>query len=365
VALVFGLPEIVAFSSQGDPAGAQTIRPIATFLETPSDRVEIYFTAANNTLWIDVYSRGFLIQKLIFPQIYLDKQDKVNLVIASNDVEFGATLQVMRDGYPITHQIQTSNGSIKPTRILLSNRNRTVVTPLEWYAIQVNESEALDANERAAFLVSDRMFRILDTGGRPGDMDLNGFVDFDDIDDFGLALNDPALYQATFTVPGSLHGDADGDGDLDVDDIDEMIAIFSVIPTPGDMDVDGDVDFDDIDEFVQGLTFPAAYEDLFGIPPDRNGDLDRDRDLDFDDIDNFVALLGASSSAVAQATATVLRNDPIDVDTFAQGFMSNQRWTPRLVVGQGYLCDLDGDRDQDFDDIDELLSLLALNAARI
>jgi hypothetical protein len=60
---------------------------------------------------------------------------------------------------------------------------------------------------------------------------------------------------------------------------------------PGDMARDGDVDFDDIGPFVLGLTDPASYEAMFGVPPTVNGDLDQDGDFDFDDIDDFVAVL--------------------------------------------------------------------------
>jgi hypothetical protein len=52
-----------------------------------------------------------------------------------------------------------------------------------------------------------------------GDMDTNGHVDFDDIDDFVLGLNNPVLYQSTFGVPPALMGDTDGNGLLDFDDI--------------------------------------------------------------------------------------------------------------------------------------------------
>ena len=44
-------------------------------------------------------------------------------------------------------------------------------------------------------------------------------LDFDDVDDFVLGITNPAQYEATYGVPGSLHGDFDGDGDLDFDDI--------------------------------------------------------------------------------------------------------------------------------------------------
>jgi hypothetical protein len=48
---------------------------------------------------------------------------------------------------------------------------------------------------------------------------MDGDVDFDDIDDFVLALGDPAAYELAFGVPPETTGDIDGDGDVDFDDI--------------------------------------------------------------------------------------------------------------------------------------------------
>ncbi len=77
-----------------------------------------------------------------------------------------------------------------------------------------------------------------------GDMDCDGDVDFDDIDDFVLGLNDAAAYQAVFGLPPSAKGDTDSDGDLDFDDIQGFVNLLGVgvtgdaraVPEPG-MDV--------------------------------------------------------------------------------------------------------------------------------
>jgi hypothetical protein len=61
-----------------------------------------------------------------------------------------------------------------------------------------------------------------------GDMDIDGDVDMDDLDDFVLALNSASEYEAIFGVPASLHGDLDRDGDLDFDDIDEFALALDV-----------------------------------------------------------------------------------------------------------------------------------------
>ena len=68
-----------------------------------------------------------------------------------------------------------------------------------------------------------------------------------------------------------------------------------------DMDFDGDLDFDDIDDFVLGLNDAAAYEQLFGKPPNVRGDIDGNGNHDFDDISGFVAILTAPSATGQRA----------------------------------------------------------------
>ncbi len=55
--------------------------------------------------------------------------------------------------------------------------------------------------------------------GVRGDMDLDGDVDFDDIDDFVQGLNSPATYFANIGHGAMAAGDMDQDGDQDFDDI--------------------------------------------------------------------------------------------------------------------------------------------------
>ncbi len=66
-----------------------------------------------------------------------------------------------------------------------------------------------------------------------GDMNLDGFLDFDDIGVFVAALNDPATYEATFGVPASQNGDVTGDGLHDFDDINAFVALFTPNSTAG------------------------------------------------------------------------------------------------------------------------------------
>ncbi|MFV2069487.1 MAG: hypothetical protein ACC645_21185, partial [Pirellulales bacterium] len=61
---------------------------------------------------------------------------------------------------------------------------------------------------------------------QPGDLDLDGDVDFDDIGDFVIGINDPAGYEATHGVPPWGSGDTDGDGDFDFDDIPGFVELL-------------------------------------------------------------------------------------------------------------------------------------------
>jgi hypothetical protein len=56
-----------------------------------------------------------------------------------------------------------------------------------------------------------------------GDMNLDGIVNGVDVDDFVLALSDPAAYALKHGIPATAAGDVDGDGDVDFDDIDDFV----------------------------------------------------------------------------------------------------------------------------------------------
>ena len=69
-----------------------------------------------------------------------------------------------------------------------------------------------------------------------GDMDCDGNVDFDDIDEFILGLSDLSEYEKQFGIPPATKGDTDGDGDLDFDDIRGFVTHLSsdtgAVPEP-------------------------------------------------------------------------------------------------------------------------------------
>ncbi len=74
---------------------------------------------------------------------------------------------------------------------------------------------------------------------RIGDLDGDADVDFDDIDDFVEALNDPQGYENTFGVSPAGRGDIDLDGDHDFDDIGAFVQLLNagvagltVVPEP-------------------------------------------------------------------------------------------------------------------------------------
>jgi hypothetical protein len=231
IAIVFGLPPVSAFSSHFEPAGPGASRPIATLLQDSTHRIEINFRYADRTLSITQYADDVLAGQLTFADVFLDREDKVNLVLSSSESEFGATLQVMRNSEPVTHQVQPSTAAIDIRRILFSNGDQAVVSPLEWYAVQVNKHAALTTSQRDEFIATDKMFRVLDAGDRTGDMDLDGNVDFDDIDEFVFALVDPVAYEQAMLVEPSVQGDTDGDGDLDFDDIPGFVGVLNEFPS--------------------------------------------------------------------------------------------------------------------------------------
>jgi hypothetical protein len=61
----------------------------------------------------------------------------------------------------------------------------------------------------------------------PGDMDVDGDVDFDDIPAFVLGLTDPAAYLAQYGQAATVHGDLDQSGTFDDDDIEPLVAMLN------------------------------------------------------------------------------------------------------------------------------------------
>jgi hypothetical protein len=67
----------------------------------------------------------------------------------------------------------------------------------------------------------------LDFFGLIGDMDCDGDIDFDDIDDFVLGLTDAPGYEMIYGVPPAAKGDTDADADIDFDDIAGLVTLLA------------------------------------------------------------------------------------------------------------------------------------------
>jgi len=74
------------------------------------------------------------------------------------------------------------------------------------------------------------------TSGLLGDMDIDGDVDFDDIDDFVLGLNSEPNYFALYGMSPAVHGDMNQDGVQDFDDIAPFVGLLNAgihaVPEP-------------------------------------------------------------------------------------------------------------------------------------
>ncbi|MEW6249246.1 MAG: FG-GAP-like repeat-containing protein [Planctomycetota bacterium] len=71
-------------------------------------------------------------------------------------------------------------------------------------------------------------FRIVNPSGlRPGDLNCDGAVNFDDINPFVLALSDPAGYAAAYPNCNIHNGDCNGDGVVNFDDINAFVALLA------------------------------------------------------------------------------------------------------------------------------------------
>jgi hypothetical protein len=62
---------------------------------------------------------------------------------------------------------------------------------------------------------------------RPGDLNCDGIIDFDDINPFVLALSDPQAYHAAYPNCDFHNGDCNDDGLVDFDDINPFVGLLS------------------------------------------------------------------------------------------------------------------------------------------
>ena len=71
------------------------------------------------------------------------------------------------------------------------------------------------------------IFKIVSFGSRKGDMNIDGVVNFADINPFVLALVNPAAYQAQYGYPATQTGDLNCDGVVNFGDINPFVALLS------------------------------------------------------------------------------------------------------------------------------------------
>ncbi len=123
--------------------------------------------------------------------------------------------------------------------------------------------------------------------------DPNGFSEQYDLRDFGVDFN--PLW-VSIEVAGYNFEIAEG------------VLIHESVPEHimGDMDRSGKIDTDDIDRFILALTYPDAYEALYGLSPDVIGDCDGSGEMNADDINPFVALVIGGSSPAVPEPATLM-----------------------------------------------------------
>ncbi len=276
-ALTFGLSELSSFSSYFDANGNGTVHTIATIFNSLSERIDVTFTrtsAAAGVLSIDVYSSGLLLDKMSFKSIYWDREDQIRLVISNSPEELGVTMLVTRNGYGYdSKSLSGSTTDLIPTAILLSNANKTQVTPLEWYAIQFSPTQSLTTEEREVFVGSSYMFQALDIPPQPvaPDFDSDGDIDGRDF----------LIWQqgAWLTSGASLEdGDSNADGRVDGLDLATWQAGYglgiNVGPPDGDFNDDGVIDDLDLQ------AWQAGYGILWTYGVHAQGDADFDGDVD-------------------------------------------------------------------------------------
>jgi hypothetical protein len=276
-ALTFGLSELSSFSTHFDPVGTGTVHTLASIYKSNTDHIDVTFTktaTAQGVIAIDVYSSNVLLDRLSFKNIYFDRQDQIRMVLSNSPDEFGVTLLVTRNGYGMDSKSIVSSGtSIVPTQIRLSNATRTVVEPMEWYAIQFSPTQALTTAERETMVCLSYMFERLDA---PPVIGPPGFDDDDDIDG-----RDFLIWQRGFGITEWAmreDGDANLDGRVDGLDLTAWQAGYGI---GGPVDPLG-ADFN-LDNVVDGADL-AAWQEGYGTTGTAGargqGDADNDGDVD-------------------------------------------------------------------------------------
>ncbi|MDZ4656719.1 MAG: hypothetical protein SH868_03975 [Bythopirellula sp.] len=332
-ALTFGLSEVSAFSSYFDAVGVGIVHTIASVFKSTQEHIDITFTkttAVAGVLSIDVYSSGLLLDKMSFKSIYWDREDQIRLVISNSPEELGVTMLVTRNGYGLDSKSLVSTGAeFVPTAIYLSNATRTQVTPLEWYAIQFNTTEALTTAEREELVVSDYMFQALDIPPPPT-------ADFDN--DADIDGQDFLIWQRGYGSSAALtteFGDANVDGIVDGLDLILWQAGYGlggpVGPTTADFNQDGVIDEFDLIAWQNGY----GIREIFGAQD--QGDSDSDGDVDGRDFLVWQRqYTGPAPEPVVDTTLepVISESEPEPIETTAVAIIAPEEIANRLTADQ-------------------------------
>ena len=162
VGLVFGIPELGGFAGWIGTTGSDAVHPIATLRQDPNNYIEVGYYRLDQWsqfIVLDVYSDGAFAERLEFPGLSVDMEDRIHLAISGSEDGLGASLLVPRYYVGVQSQTLDELSVIRPQEVLLSsNASQDVVSTLEWYAVQVLPDQALTTQEREAFVISDEIF---------------------------------------------------------------------------------------------------------------------------------------------------------------------------------------------------------------
>jgi hypothetical protein len=276
-ALTFGLPDLSSFSTHFDPAGVGTVHTIASIYQSNNEHIDVTFTrtaTAQGVFSIDVYSSNILMDRLSFSEIYFDREDQIRLVLSNSPEELGVTLLVTRNGYGMDSKSIVGGGtSLVPSQIRLSNATRTVVEPMEWFAVQFSPTQALTTAQREIMIGLSYMFDRLDA---PPVIGPPGFDDDDDIDG-----RDFLIWQRGYGITEwAMREDGDANQDGRVDELDLAIwqkgyGLGGVVgPPSADFNQDGYVDGSDLATWQVGYGIQRTGNAHSQGDANRNGDVD-------------------------------------------------------------------------------------------
>lgn len=156
--LSFGLPS-VGFDAWGGHDG--TPMTLATVWSDVDDYTEIRYRPQLRQLQLVVTANGQQVGLRSINNVWLSKEDRVDVVLSSNGTKTEMTVALPQDSsHPQLQTISVPATMAAPQQIRLSNPNQTKVVPLQWYATHVHPSKFLDANARVQLLGLDELWKV-------------------------------------------------------------------------------------------------------------------------------------------------------------------------------------------------------------